>query len=61
MSYLDERRRAQTTDIKPWDYVVVKQEKSTVNPPWDVKPYLVKEVHGTKLYLKGMKDIRSGM
>ena len=37
--------------IQPGDSIVVKQEKSTLKPPWDMKPYKVDNVSGTNLYL----------
>ena len=43
--------------VKVGDAVVVKQLKTTTQPPWDPKPFKVTEVKGTKLFLeKGGKS-----
>ena len=58
-SYADRKQRAHTVDIKLGDRVVIKQTKSTIKPPWELKPYFIDQVHRTKLYLsEGGKSIR---
>ena len=39
-------------EVKPGDVGVVKQEKTSVQPPWNPKPWNVMKVYGTKLYLE---------
>ena len=59
--YLDKKRRARVTEFKAGDSVIVKQDKTTTRPPWEIRPYSVEEVHGTKLYLlrDGKTKVRS--
>ena len=59
--YADRRRRARDSSVKAGDRVVVKQEKTTLRPPWDPQPYQVQQVHGTKVYLSrnGRQKIRN--
>ena len=38
--------------IKPGDKVVVKQEKTTTQLPWDPRPYMVTKVKNTKIFLE---------
>ena len=45
----DKKHRTQVQEIKPGDKVLVKQQKTTIKPPFDPKPYQVKEVRGTQI------------
>ena len=45
----DKKHRTQEQEIKPGDMVLVKQQKTTTKPPFDPKPYQVKEVKGTQI------------
>ena len=57
--YADKQHRATEKQIKVGDLILVNQEKSTLRPPWDTEPYLVAEVHDTKLYLTRDRNQRS--
>ena len=48
-------------DINPGDAVVVKQDKTVLNPPGDPKHYEVTKMAGTKVFLQhnGKQKIRS--
>ena len=45
----DTKHRTQEQQIKTGDKVLVKQQKTTIKPPFDPKPYHVKEVRGTQI------------
>ena len=45
----DKKNRTQEQEIKPGDMVLVKQQKTSTKPPFDPKPYQVKEVKGTQI------------
>ena len=45
----DKKHRTREQEIKPGDKVLVKQQKTTTKPPFDPKPYQVKEVRGTQI------------
>ena len=45
----DRRRKAKVKDIKVGDSILVRQEKTTTNPPFDPNPYIVEEVVGNKV------------
>ena len=47
--YADRHRRAKNKPVLVGDKVLVKQEKTTVKPPWDPNPYKVTQVKGTKI------------
>ena len=47
--YADNRRRVKVKSVKPGDEILVKRDKTTVNSPWDPKPYSVVEVRGSKV------------
>ena len=51
-SYIDKRCRAKVRDVNVGDQIVLKQKKSTVNPPYDPRPYRVTKVQGTKLFIE---------
>ena len=45
----DKKNRTREQEIKPGDRVLVKQQKTSTKPPFDPKPYQVKEVKGTQI------------
>ena len=45
----DKRKRAVLKDIKSGDQVLIKQQKSTVNPPYDPKPFTVTKVKSAQV------------
>ena len=45
----DKRKRAQVNVILPGDNVLIKQQKTTVDPPFDPKPYKVTKVKNTQM------------
>merc|ERR1711864_42419 len=45
----DRKNRVKERHIKPGDRVLIKQEKTTVRPPYDPKPYKVTEVKGAQV------------
>ena len=47
--YFDKHHGAKTKDIKVGDSVLIAQQKSTINPPFDPKPYIVSDVKGNKI------------
>ena len=51
-NYVDKRRRATEKKILVGDEVLLKQEKTTIKPPWDPRPMKVTEVKGTKVTAK---------
>ena len=51
-NYVDKRRRATEKKILVDDEVLIKQEKTTIKPPWDPRPMKVTEVKGTKVTAK---------
>ena len=54
----DKKHRVQEEIIKPGDKVLIKQEKTTVKPPFDPKPYVVTEVKGTQVTARRGDRIR---
>ena len=47
----DRRKTAQEKEVKAGDKVLVAQRKTTTKPPYDPKPYTVKEVKGTQVMI----------
>ena len=45
----DKKHRTQEQEKKTGDKVLVKQQKTTIKPPFDTRPHHVKEVRGTKI------------
>merc|ERR1712059_151974 len=45
----DRKKRVKECHIKPGDRVLIKQERTTVRPPYDPKPYEVTEVKGAQV------------
>ena len=45
----DKRKNATTTTITPGDKVLIKQQKSTIKPPFNPKPFTVVKVKGTQV------------
>jgi transposase InsO family protein len=45
----DSKRRAQERTVKPGDEVLVQQKKTSIQPPFDPKPYKVTEVNGSQV------------
>ena len=45
----DNRTRAQERTVKPGDEVLVQQKKTTIQPPFDPKPYKVTDVKGSQV------------
>ena len=45
----DEKNRVKECQIKPGDRVLMRQEKTTVKPPYDPNPYEVTEVKGAQI------------
>ena len=45
----DKKHRVKEQQIQPGDKVLIKQQKTTVKPPFDPKPYCVTEVKGTQV------------
>ena len=45
----DKTKHAKDEEIVKGDKVLVKQQKTTVKPPYDPNPYVVKEVAGTQI------------
>jgi hypothetical protein len=45
----DKKHRTHEQEMKPGDMVLVKQQKTITKPPFDPKPYQVKEVKGTQI------------
>ena len=45
----NKRKHARNTDLKKGDQVLIKQEKTTIKPPYDPRPYTVVEIKGTKI------------
>ena len=45
----DKKHRVKEQHIQPGDNVLIKQQKTTVKPPFDPKPYCVTDVKGTQV------------
>ena len=45
----DKKNQVQEHQVKPGDKVIIKQEKNTVKPPYDPKPYIVVGVKGAQV------------
>ena len=45
----DEKNKVKECQVKPGDRVLMKQEKTTVKPPYDPNPYKVVEVKGAQI------------
>jgi len=43
------KRRAKTTSFVAGDHILIKQQKTTIKPPFDPKPYTVAKVKGTQI------------
>ena len=50
------RRRAKVMEMNPGDMVVVKQEKSSLHPSWDPRPFTITKVKGTKVFLEHLSS-----
>ena len=50
--YTDKRGRAKVMEMDPGDTVVVKQEKLSLHPPWDPRPFAITKVKGSKVFLE---------
>ena len=48
-SRFDSSKHAKTKEVSKGDKVLVKQKKSSINPPFDPRPYTVTEVKGTQV------------
>ena len=48
-SRFDSSKHAKTKEVMKGDKVLVKQKKSSINPPFDPRPYTVTEVKGTQV------------
>ena len=59
--YTDKTRRAKVVEINPGDTVVVKQDRLSLHPPWDPRPFTITKVKGTKVFLEqdGKPKVRS--
>jgi len=51
-----DKKNATPTTITPGDKVLIKQQKSTVKPPFDPKPFTVTKVKGTQV--KATRDTK---
>ena len=62
----DKRKRAVKKEVKPGDKVLVKQQKTTLKPPYDPKPYTVEKVKeaqvtaskGSKVRVRDMSRLK---
>jgi transposase InsO family protein len=62
----DKRKRAVKKEVKPGDKVLIKQQKTTLNPPYDPKPYIVEKVKeaqvtaskGSKVRVRDMSRLK---
>jgi hypothetical protein len=54
--YADKHRRAKEQVVEIGDKVLLKQEKTTIKPPFDPEPFKVTEVRGTKVEAERVKD-----
>ena len=55
----DSAKHAKVQEIKTGDRVLAKQQKTSINPPFDPKPYTVTEVKGTQVTAKrGGKEMK---
>ena len=52
IEYTDKRHRAREVEINPGDSVVIEQDKTTLQPPWDPEPFKVTKEKGTKIYME---------
>ena len=57
----DSRKHAKTMEVVKGDKVLVKQPKSSVNPPFDHKSYVVTEVNGTQVTARKGTQERSNL
>ena len=46
---LDKRKTAKEKEVKVGDKILVSQRKLTIKPPYDPKPYEVKEINGNQM------------
>ena len=56
--YFDKRHGAKTKDDKVGDSVLLAQQKSTIDPPFDPNPYIVSDVKGNKITSRRGTQIR---
>ena len=47
--HFDKKHKARPKHIKPGDRVLLKQKKTTTDPPYNPKPYTITKVHGNQL------------
>ena len=55
---LDKRRRARDIEYKKGDKVLIKQNKTTIKPPFDPKPYTITKVEGMQVTAKRGDTVR---
>lgn len=54
----DKKHRAKEQEIKEGDKVMIKQEKTTVKPPFDPKPFTVTKVRGSQVTAERGSKVR---
>ena len=51
-SYFDKKHKARPKHIKPGDRVLLKQKKTTTDPPYNPKPFTITKVNGNQLTME---------